>query len=119
MKALSGPVPTTALLELPAPTSASTEDDGKPTSEPIELPHVLIPPEIDDADLFRVVTPQVSSAGLRGDEGVGYGGVKLGLRFYNDEVRLVIRGEECKLMSRACRLCPSRATPPVPSFDHS
>ncbi|KAK4055782.1 Nuclear cap-binding protein subunit 1 [Microbotryomycetes sp. JL201] len=55
------------------------------TFEPVELPQILVPPEMDEADAYRVVPPEVTSAGLRGDEGVGYGGVRLGVRLFDGD----------------------------------
>lgn len=52
----------------------------------IELPTVLVPPE---AELSFMSPAAASSSGLRGDEGVGYDGVRLQLKLFDDEVGLL------------------------------
>lgn len=72
------------------------DEDGKVTLvESLTLPVILVPPESDEADLVlgathgveRAIPAPPISAGLRGDEGVGYDGVRLLLRLFDDEVR--------------------------------
>ncbi|GAA6063502.1 hypothetical protein JCM10212_004764 [Sporobolomyces blumeae] len=72
-----------------APTSETSE-----AVEPLYLPMVLVPPELDDTDLTltslagggeKAIPAPPTSAGLRGDEGVGYEGTRLTLRLFDDE----------------------------------
>lgn len=69
-------------------TRAQVGDDS------LTLPLVLVPPESDDSDitigaavgLEHALPPAPITAGLRGDEGVGYEGTRLTLRLFDDEV---------------------------------
>ncbi|ORY91755.1 MIF4G like-domain-containing protein [Leucosporidium creatinivorum] len=74
----------TSLIPLAVP---DVEEDGVPASgnEPISLPNVLVPPELEESDLIKVAPPAASSSGLRGDEGVGYEGVRVYLKLFDDE----------------------------------
>ncbi|GAA5937525.1 hypothetical protein JCM10213_007267 [Rhodosporidiobolus nylandii] len=76
---------------------APSDEDGAPSpaiaEEPLFLPMVLVPPESDEGDLTlgaatgveHAIPPPQKSAGLRGDEGVGYEGTRLTLRLFDDE----------------------------------
>ena len=71
------------------------EDGNAARVESLTLPVILVPPESDEGDLTlgvghgveRAIPAPPVSAGLRGDEGVGYDGVRLLLRLFDDEVR--------------------------------
>ncbi|KAL8276473.1 hypothetical protein RQP46_011123 [Phenoliferia psychrophenolica] len=53
--------------------------------EPIVLPVVLLPSaDLDDVKISSV-SPKAQSSGLRGDEGVGYEGVRLYLKLFDDD----------------------------------
>lgn len=77
---------------------SDTDDDAVAAAageEPLTLPLVLVPPESDENDLtigaatgieHAIPLPPIS-AGLRGDEGVGYEGTRLHLRLFDDAVR--------------------------------
>ncbi|GAA5965784.1 hypothetical protein JCM3765_007346 [Sporobolomyces pararoseus] len=66
-------------------------------NEPLYLPMILVPPELEETDLSLIShggggggneksLPQPpTSAGLRGDEGVGYEGTRLSLRLFEDD----------------------------------
>lgn len=71
------------LIYLQMPTSK----DSPIEESPFDLPLVTIPPHLTDAELLNVVVPPASSTGLRGDEGVGYEGVRMYLRLFEDAVR--------------------------------
>ncbi|GAA5893972.1 hypothetical protein JCM8208_001295 [Rhodotorula glutinis] len=85
------PNPFSALELAPADT-----DDAAPaisdSADALTLPLVLVPPESDEGDLTlnagsgtHAIPPPPISAGLRGDEGVGYDGTRLTLRLFDDE----------------------------------
>lgn len=72
---------------------AEDEDGNAARVESLTLPVILVPPESDEDDLTlgvghgveRAIPVPPVSAGLRGDEGVGYDGVRLLLRLFDDE----------------------------------
>ncbi|GAA5986795.1 hypothetical protein JCM10908_000901 [Rhodotorula pacifica] len=72
---------------------AEDEDGNVAHVESLTLPVILVPPESDEDDLTlgaangveRAIPAPPISAGLRGDEGVGYDGVRLLLRLFDDE----------------------------------
>ncbi|GAA6014699.1 hypothetical protein JCM10207_006907 [Rhodosporidiobolus poonsookiae] len=77
-------------------TLAPSDEDGAPAAEgeePLMLPMILVPPESDEGDLTlgaatgveHAIPPPPISAGLRGNEGVGYEGSRLTLRLFDDE----------------------------------
>jgi hypothetical protein len=81
-------------------TLAPAEEDetrAQAGDDPLTLPLVLVPPESDDfssdmtigaaVGLEHALPPAPITAGLRGDEGVGYEGMRLTLRLFDDEVR--------------------------------
>jgi len=88
---------------LPPPSlpsiSSSSSSSFEETSEPLYLPMILVPPELEETDLTLVshganthaggaekaIPAPSTSAGLRGDEGVGYEGTRLSLRLFDDE----------------------------------
>lgn len=72
---------------IPASIPDGEGDDMAVVHEPIFLPTVLVPAELEESDLIKVATPAASSSGLRGDEGVGYEGVRMYLKLFEDEVR--------------------------------
>jgi len=72
-------------------TTSSSED-----TSPLYLPMILVPPELDETDLTllsgstgatgeKALPAPSTSAGLRGDEGVGYEGTRLQLRLFEDD----------------------------------
>lgn len=91
------PNPFAALELAPADT-----DDSAPAAvnnaDALTLPLVLVPPESDEGDLTlnagsaveHAIPPPPTSAGLRGDEGVGYEGTRLTLRLFDDDVRFFV-----------------------------
>ncbi|EGU12551.1 hypothetical protein RTG_01084 [Rhodotorula toruloides ATCC 204091] len=77
-------------------TLAPAEEDetrAQAGDDSLTLPLVLVPPESDDSDitigaavgLEHALPPAPITAGLRGDEGVGYEGTRLTLRLFDDE----------------------------------
>jgi nuclear cap-binding protein subunit 1 len=62
------------------------DEDASAPEEPFSLPYLLVPPEAEQLDLVRSAPTSQSSSGLRGDEGVGYDGVRLHFRLFDDEV---------------------------------
>ncbi|BGP23709.1 Nuclear cap-binding protein subunit 1 [Rhodotorula toruloides] len=77
-------------------TLAPAEEDetrAQAGEDPLTLPLVLVPPESDDSDitlgaavgLEHALPPAPISAGLRGDEGVGYEGTRLTVRLFDDD----------------------------------
>lgn len=54
---------------------------------PLDLPTVLVPPEMTDLEMLTAVKHAPSNSGLKGDEGVGYNGVRLSLKLFDDDVR--------------------------------
>lgn len=57
-----------------------------PSLSAIELTSIVVPPEITDLEAVIGTKFQPSSSGLRGDEGVGYEGVRLYLKLFDDDV---------------------------------
>lgn len=51
---------------------------------PLFLPLVLVPPEVEEGDVIPTGSAPADSSGLRGDEGVGYDGVRVYLRLFDD-----------------------------------
>lgn len=79
-----------SLLPIPSSVPEAEDTEGeKSKSDPVDLPVFLIPDDLEDADTVKVVIPPATSAGLRGDEGVGYEGVRLYLKLFDDEVSLL------------------------------
>ena len=72
----------TVFSTLALPIKADAEAD----QGPLEIPTVLIPPELDESDIVRTAPAAASSSGLRGDEGIGYEGVRVYLNLFDDEV---------------------------------
>jgi hypothetical protein len=83
-----GPMDTSVLPNVFAllPVSASSLT----TVEPMILPSLTVPPELEAADILKIVLPAADSSGLRGDEGVGYDGVRLYLRLFEDDVSVTL-----------------------------
>lgn len=52
--------------------------------EALFLPLVLVPPEVEEGDVIPTGPAPADSSGLRGDEGVGYEGVRVYLRLFDD-----------------------------------
>ncbi|KAM0788666.1 hypothetical protein ACM66B_002765 [Microbotryomycetes sp. NB124-2] len=82
---VNSPEASTALPDVHVAVLGDSNSSSTASYESVELPQILVPPEMDEADAYRVVPPEVTSAGLRGDEGVGYGGVRLGVRLFDGE----------------------------------
>lgn len=108
-------------------TLAPAEEDGAKSQsvEALTLPMVLVPPESDDGDLTlnaataieRAIPAPPITAGLRGDEGIGYDGVRLLLRLFDDEVSKKCAGPTCHLTDAALRrLSPLSTNRPESSF---
>lgn len=57
------------------------------TTFALDLPLILIPAETEGDLPLKTIPVAALSAGLRGDEGVGYEGVRVYLAFFDDDVR--------------------------------
>ena len=68
---------------MPAPV----ETESPVENPPLDLPSITVPPHLSEAEVLDIVAPPASSSGLRGDEGVGYEGVRVYLRIFEDAVR--------------------------------
>lgn len=68
------------------PQNRDTNEGAPDSEDPLALPYILVPPEAEHVDLLRAAPTSQSSSGLRGDEGVGYDGVRLHFRLFDDEV---------------------------------
>ncbi|GAA5880762.1 hypothetical protein JCM16303_004343 [Sporobolomyces ruberrimus] len=91
-----GGYPVSSILPPPSLPSISNSSPSSAPSEPLYLPMILVPPELEETDLTLVshggqsgaekaIPAPGTSAGLRGDEGVGYEGTRLSLRLFDDE----------------------------------
>ncbi|KAK4056523.1 Nuclear cap-binding protein subunit 1 [Microbotryomycetes sp. JL221] len=78
-------IPDIASIIIAPPAEGSEVSAATKSVEAIDLPMVLVPPEMDEADAYRVVPPEVTSAGLRGDEGLGFRGVVLDIRLHDGD----------------------------------
>ncbi|SCV70543.1 BQ2448_3305 [Microbotryum intermedium] len=53
--------------------------------ELVELPEIVVPAELDKDELSKLIEVPQPNTGLKGDEGVGYEGVRVYLRLFDDE----------------------------------
>lgn len=89
------------------------DQDASAPDAPFDLPYMLVPPEVEQSELVRAAPTSQSSSGLRGDEAVGYDGVRLHFRLFDDEVRYgkQQQNESAKAdVDPFGRLCPRRMT---------
>ncbi|KDE05505.1 hypothetical protein MVLG_04099 [Microbotryum lychnidis-dioicae p1A1 Lamole] len=55
------------------------------TNETVDLPEIVVPAELDKDELSRLIEVPPPNTGLKGDEGVGYEGLRVYLTLFDDE----------------------------------